>query len=492
MARPKFVDSFFAPFRGQRTSSTQPIGVGGTAVYAGRVDQRERNPELSGDRRWRTFTELIANVSIVAASLRHLVNLVGKASWSVVPPEDGGKEAEDIAKLIEKMLFKDMVTPFHRVVRRAALFKPYGFSVQEWTAVRREDGKIGFLDIEQRPVWTIDGWDTDESGTVHGMLQRSPMSAREIYIPRTRTFYLADDTFTDAPDGMGLLRHVAPTAKRLQALERLETFGFETDLKGVPIGRAPYAALRSAVKGGAMTQAEANLAVAGIEDLVENHVRDASNGPMGLLLDSLPYSSQDEANTPSSVYQFGIELLKGESNAHEAVAQAIQRMMREIARVLGTEGILLGETGAGSLAMAKDKSSLFALTVDSTLTDVGATANRDLINPLFLLNGWNEKLKPELRPEKIQHREVTDITAALRDMATAGGVLAPDDPAINAVRTILGLPEQIVVQEMLRPEIGPDGKPIPTKPGEDGEDEEDDGGAPKNPDDSSPANEEQE
>lgn len=487
MARPKFIDSIFAGLRGKGGSSYQPLGASGTAIYAGTVDQRERNPELSGDRRWRTFTELIANVSIVAASLRYLANLVGKSSWSVVPPKDGGKEAEEIAETIEKILFKDMLTPWPRVIRRASLFKPYGFSAQEWTATRREDGKIGFLDIEQRPVWTIEKWDTDLSGTVHGLVQRPPQSGSEIYLPRTRLLYLADDTFTDAPDGMGLLRHIAPTAKRLATLERLEIFGYETDLRGIPIGRAPYAALKAAVKNNVITAEDAKEAVAGIEETVQNCVRDAANGPMGLLLDSLVYASQDEANTPSTVYQYGIELLKGESNAHEVVAQAIQRMMREIARVLGTEGLLLGESGSGSLAMSKDKSTTFGMQADSTLGDVADMVNKDAINPLFMLNGWDPKLKPELRPEKIQHRDVMEITGALRDMSTAGALLDPEDPAINAVRTLLGLPEQIVVQEALRPKIGPDGKPIKPKPGEEG-DEGDGDGAPADPDKASPAN----
>ena len=57
------------------------------------------------------------------------------------------------------------------------------------------------------------------------------------------------------------------------------------------------------------------------------------------------------------------------------------------------------------------------------------------------LNGWDEELRPKLKPSKIQHRTVEEITAALRDLAAAGAVLAPDDPAINEIRRLLGLSE---------------------------------------------------
>lgn len=472
---PKFLDPLLARIRTARVSPTQTLGTGGTAVYGGKVDQNEKNPELAGDRRWTTYSQIVANVSIVAASLRHLVGLVSKAGWSVIPNEEGGAEAEDIAEQVDKILLRDMKTPWQRVVRRAALFKPYGFVVQEWTAVKRDDGAIGFLDVEHRPQWTIEGWDVDESGTVHGMVQRSPQTQGEIYLPRSKVWYLADDTFTDSPEGMGLLRHVAPAAKRLQALEGLEVFGFETDLRGIPIGRAPLAAIRQALKNKDLTDAEAAALVAPLDRLIQGHIRNPNAGPMGLLLDSLPYTSTDDASTPSGVRQFDLELLKGNPTTQEAVAVAIQRICREIARVFGTESILLGEH-SGSRALAEAKDDMLALLVDGTLLDIASSANADLLDPLFLLNGWDPKYKPELRPEKIQHRDVTEVTQALKDMATAGAVLAPDDPAINAVRALLGLPEQTVLNVM----IGPDGLPLPPGaeplPGEEGDDGEDDGG----------------
>jgi len=53
----------------------------------------------------------------------------------------------------------DMERPWHRVVRRAAMYRVYGYSWQEWIAKKRDDGVIGYLDIEPRTQSTITRWE---------------------------------------------------------------------------------------------------------------------------------------------------------------------------------------------------------------------------------------------------------------------------------------------------------------------------------------------
>lgn len=475
-ASPGFLDRMFASLRGRRSPPMEALGAGGTAVYGGYVVERDKNTRLVGAQRWVTFSELLTNISIVAASVRYYLGLIGKANWTVEAAKDSGAEGERIAELVDSIIH-EMQTPWHRVVRRAAMYRIHGFSIQEWTAIRREDGAIGFVDVEPRPQFTITQWDLDESGTVHGVIQQSPQSQSDIYLPRKKLVYVVDDSITDSPEGLGFMRHVAPVAQRLQLYEKLEAFGFETDLRGVPVGKAPYAFLRSLVESGSITQEQMNAALKPMEDMIKGHVKDPSNAPLGIVIDSLAYASQDESATPSGVPHWSLDLLQGSNNTQADVALAIQRLTRELARIMGTEGILLGESGSGSLAMARDKSESFALIVDGALVDVAWSLNKDLVEPLFLLNGWDPKLKPRLVPEKIQHRQVTEVTNALVDLAQAGGTLAPDDPAINVVRTLLGLPEQKVVDIDLDASLlGDDGG--------DGEGEDDGGGKPNGEEDS--------
>jgi hypothetical protein len=444
MAQPseQFVDRTFDNQRGKRVSPMSTIGHGGIAIYGGFLQNNDKNPELIGLRKYKTFSEILANVAIVAAGVRYRLGQVGKANWTFQPASEtndevASDEAIRIAELVEDILY-DMATPFPKVVRRASLHQFYGFSVQEWTAKKRDDGVIGFKDIEPRAQHTIERWDIDVSGTVHGVEQTSPQTLVPIYIPRAKILYVVDDTLNESPEGMGILRHLAPVTSRLQRFEQLEGFGLESDLRGIPVGRAPYRMLMDAQNKGLLTEAQRLDLVREIEEFVGNHIK---NPALGLVLDSQVYQSQDEGSTPSSVRQFDIELLKSESSSQGECAAAINRLCWEAAILLGIEGMLLGAKAEGSYALSKDKSSSFALRVDSALSDVAEAIRRDILGPLFALNGWDRALMPEPIPEKMQRASVQEITAALRDIATAGAPLDVEDQAIDVVRTLLGLPE---------------------------------------------------
>jgi len=416
------------------------VGVGGTAVYGGYIQTKEKNSDLVGQKRYTTYSNILANTSIAAAGTRFFLNLVAKAKWTFEPADDS-PDALEKAEMMDEIV-NDMTTSWRRVVRRAAMYRFYGFSLQEWTAKLRDDGVIGYLDIEPRPQNTIIKWDVDETGTVHGVVQQSPQDYREIYLPRKKLVYLVDDSLDDSPEGLGLFRHIVETAHQLKRFEQLEGFGFETDLRGIPVGRAPFAALEELVQDGTITTAQRLAIEAPIRDFVQNHTKTPE---LGLLLDSMVYESSDEAERPSNVRQFDMELLQGGTTSQEQVAKAIERKNREIARVLGVEHLMLGEGARGSAALSVDKSKNFALMVDGTLDEIVEQFETDVIDPIWELNGWDESTKPTPKVEAIQHRQITEITTALTDMATAGAVLDPEDPAINEVRGLLGLSEAIPV-----------------------------------------------
>lgn len=423
--------------RGKRVPPSRRAGVSGVPAPGGYLEDGEKRPELHGPRKFKTYSELIANVSIVAACVRLYLELVGKAGWIVEPAKDSGREGEKIAELVEAILY-DLERPWSRVVKRAAMYRPIGFSWQEWIAKRRPDGLVGFLDIEPRSQSTIERWDVDEEGIVHGVWQVSPHDFRESYLPRSKAVYIADDSISDSPEGLGILRHAAPDAMRLQAYERLEGIGFETDLRGIPVGRVPYSTLDAMVKDGKITKEQAEKWAAPIEGFVTDHKKAVDTG---LVIDSAVYRTIDESASPSGQRMFDVSLLSAGNTSQEAAAAAIARLVRSLARLFGCEGLLLGENGAGSLAMAKDKSSTLGLVVDGALVDIAEQFEHDLLPPLARMNGWNPELLPTLKTEKLQHRDVLDIVDSLERMARAGAPIMPDDEVINAVRRLLGLPE---------------------------------------------------
>lgn len=450
----------------RNVAPTKEIGTSGAFDTSGQLVTTETNPKLRGSQRYTTFSDLLANVAIVAAGTRAFLNLLSNSTWTVSPAETENEadatKAQEAADLVDDVL-NDMQRPWSRVVRRSAMYRFYGFSIQEWTAKRRPDGKIGLLDVAPRPQSTIERWALDEAGNVEGCTQVNPKTFREVFLPRSKIIHIVDDALSDSPEGLGLLRHLVDSNHRLQQYQMLEAFGFETDLKGIPVARIPYGKLRAMV-GNGITEAERKQIIKPLEDFVSNHIK---NTALGLALDSAPYRDNGESQAPSSTLEWDIKLLQGSPGTAAQVASAIERIIRDMAIVLGVQGLLLGGDGSGSLALGRVFSEQFAQMVDSALSEILEAYEADLVPVVCRLNGIPEELWPELATQLAQHFDIDQVTAAIRDLADSGAVLAPDDPVVNAVREMLGLPlvdlEQLAIDAALVPPAPP--PPDPTAPG---------------------------
>lgn len=426
--------------RPSKVQPTKTAGVGGFTAYGGVVDTGERNAKLADpNQRWTTYSDILTNVSIVAASVRYFLNLVAKSNWKVEPAALGDEEPTDdaiaAAEFLESVIY-DMDTSWSRVVRRSAMLKFHGFSIQEWTAKNRDDGQIGLQDIQSRPTHTITGWDLDANGAVLGVVQTNPKDFTQIYLPRAKIVYLVDDTLTDSPQGMGMLRHLVEPAERLKAYLRQEGFGYERDLSGIPIGRAPLAEIERLVAAKTITEKEGAAMKGIITDIVKMQVKQRDTG---IVLDSAIYKgASSDGETISSTYKWALDLLTGGGTAFGDMNEAINRLNREMARILGTEQMMLGET-AGSRSLSEDKSQSLFMQVEAILGDMAEGYERDVVGPIWALNGLDDDLRPTLKFEAVEFRDVQKIAAALRDMSVAGAMLQPDDPAIDDVRDLLGV-----------------------------------------------------
>lgn len=430
------VDPIIGMFR-RKVAPTDVGGVSGVQVYGGFVTSQEKDPDLVGsERRFRTFDEMLLNRSIIAAGVRYSQNLVSAAKWKVDPAGTKGK-AKQRAEFVEDVM-DDMATPWHRVVRKGSLYRYLGNSIHEWVAKKRDDGLVGFADLEHRPQFTVWQWDIDEQGILYGINQRSPLNGVLHYIPREKFVYLVDDSIASHPEGVGLLRHCVDAATRLHRFEQLEAFGFDTDLRGIPIARVPILEMKKLVTAGVMTAAQAKGIITQMTTFIENRVKTPS---LGLVIDSAVYTTKDGPQTPSPQKLFDFETVQNSSSSQKEVNTAIDRLNHEIARILGVEELMLGGGGArgGSQALAKNKSQQLAMIIDGTLREMRETFQRDLLEPLWALNGFDKEDMPELKTESVQLRDVEEITQALLNLAQAGQPLAPDDPVGDDVREILHL-----------------------------------------------------
>lgn len=459
-------------FRSALTAARVPAkpyteqGVAGFSASGGYVWAPETNPEVVGPNRWRTAADILTNVSIVAASLRYSLNLISRPAWRADPPSDK-QEAKDAAEFVEEVI-NGADTSWTRIIRRSAVYRYHGFNLQEWVAKKRDDGKIGIESVEPRPVHTITKWDLDENGGVLGVVQQSPQTGQEIYLPRAKLVYLVDDALTDRPEGLGWFRHLAEPSQRLKKYLKLETMGFERDMAGIPIGRAPLQRINDLVKEGRLTQKQADSMVTSLEKFVSMQSKEPTTG---LTLDSEPFRVKtDTGEQISSVMQWGMELLTGSSTSAAALGEALHRLMMDMALIMGTDSLLIGGRGQGSRALSEDKSKNLYLTSNATLGDMAEAYDRDIVTPLWTMNGMPDELRPKLRCEDVSFKDAEGIAKALADMAAAGAILHPNDPAVNDLRDLMGISPAPEVDEAtadlmlgakagLRPQSPDDGGP---------------------------------
>ena len=427
------------PTKPTKANASKEVGSAGYQITGGIINYNEKNPLIANhSQRHLASADILANISIIAASVRYYLNLLSNPNWSVRPVDDSSQAAE-AAEFVESVMH-DMNSSWTRVIRRNGMYKWHGFNIAEWTAKKREDGKIGFVNVEQRPQHTIERWAIDDNGVVLGVWQMNPNTQQEVFIDRWKLIYLVDDTLTDSPDGMGWFRHCVEPAQRLKEYLTLEKIGFERDLAGIPVGKAPITAINRAIKSGAISKQQGEAMLDGIKNFVKMEVKKQNTG---LILDSQTFENTTSDGTQAtSVNQWGMDLLTSNPGNMASLQEAINRIQVEIARIIGTENIFTGTDGSGSLALSQDKSTNLYLNVNSALVEMAEQFDKDFIGPLWRLNGFDEKLKPSFQPEEVAFKDAEAVSVVLRNMAQAGAVLAPDDPAINDLRMLLGVSEQ--------------------------------------------------
>lgn len=427
---------FFGPVGPKKVSPYETVGTIGTVIVGGFVQEKERNRRLTGQEKYKTFSDIVANVTIVAAGISIYLSFIGKAKWKIVAKDPDNAAAVEHAEFIERCI-NGMETPWSRVVRKLAMYRMYGFVITEWTAKKGKQGEIEILDVESRPCFTIDQWDVDENGNVQGVVQRSPLTSVPNYIPKSKMIYLVEDSLTDDPRGLGILRQIVKTADQLDDYERLEQIGFETDMRGIPVLTAPLETLKKLVKNNEITKEQFDEIKKELRSLIKNHIRSTDSG---VLLPSETYTAVgDSGNNVSSVAKYDFKLVSGDHYGHAEIGEAINRKQKEIARALGVEQLLLGESSTGSLALSRDKSKALADVINSVLLEIKQAVDKDLIQPISMLNGIPEEEYVEAQVEKVEQRDIEQISQVLADLASVGVTLFVEDEAVGEVFDLMGL-----------------------------------------------------
>lgn len=459
---------------------TKPAGADGVAATGGFLVSGERDARLTGRSKWVTYDNATLNVAIISAATNVWTQLAGSAKWTAQPNPRGGAKAHKAADIITQGLLEaQMSIPWKQVVRRQVMKKFRGFALHEMVIRRRSDGMVVCADLGDRPQWTIYRWDIPDEQTPWQGVEQMTQFGNTYYIPRERLLYSVENTLSATPDGVGLLRQMAEHVRVLELYQQWEGIGFQTDLRGIPVAKAPLQALRKLIDPtNTRSESEVRSGIqAATKFLTDFLMAHNKRSDQGIMLDSATFP--DVQGNPTGNLQWAFDLIKGASSAMPEINTAIGRITREIARVMQAEWLMLGgEDSGGAYSMHEDKTAMFALIVNSALEDVADDATRDCATRLVALNGLDpETCTPKLVPEPIATGAVKDACTALMTMFQAG--LDPRDPAINVLRSRLNLPPAPTIDEtqwVLHrganvDELGPGGRPTlpggggPSRPG---------------------------
>ena len=405
--------------------ATSTEGRIGNDIFNGLYYGRSQRPvpKLTGLSRFKTFDKIHRQLAVVAMSITWYLDLIGAAQWNLEAAE--GDEDERVKDLFQQILFEDSATSWEDINKYAAMSRFFGFALQEITARRQDDGSYTLQDIAPRPQNTIESWRIEEGVLVAA---NQSVNGRRVEIPIEKLIYIANRAIETGPEGQGLFDVIASDAIRLMDLIKTLDFGFERDLRGIPIGRVPAAEIEEQTSN--LTEDEKASVVQALVKPVVDAVKlwRRTDNETGLLLESETHSYEDKdgVQKPTAVRKYDIDLLRGDAQGLKEVQQEVTYLNQNIARALGTEARLLGSSSAGSYALSRDKTDQFSLAIEAQLRDNRREFQRKLI-PLFgRLNNIPEELYPILVVESPENYDPVNTNNTLNIISQSLGGLPPE------------------------------------------------------------------
>lgn len=419
----------------------QAAGGDGVLSYSGGyyAGSGESHVELRGSNKWKTYANAV-NQAVVATGIRYFGNLLAGTSWHAEPNEAGGRDAERGAEIVRMGLLEaPLRKPWPMVVRKAAMYRIFGFSLHATAFRRRPDGVIVYSKIAHRPQHTIEKWNRKtEFHDFESVTQRS-RSSKNVTIPLDECLYCDDDILGDAPDGVGLLRHVIDYVRRLGVYEGLEGVAYQSDMAGTPVGRAPLAEIAALAgsKDALKIQVFVDGKLQNLRDVIKKRIKTPEELAW-IILDSAPFQNKD--GTFTDIQKWALDIIKSTTNGIAEMDTTIKRVELQIARVLGIEFALMGSDG-GAYAQHADKTSMFGACVQTTLDELSHFATNQLARRLIARNGLDpETCTPKCVADPISTDDIEKATAAFANIYKAP--THPEDQARNVFRQRLRVPPE--------------------------------------------------
>ena len=384
---------------------SSPAGGGRRAVYPGQSEDillEEQNPNLKAYRRYQSFRAMSRGVFVCAAYENLIAGLAGKAQFAIDGDEDR----------IQMALYDGLRTNWADTKTNMAEALTRGFSLSEW-ATERVMGYYRLRAIRRIPQSSIQRFNIDEDGLVDYFIQYTRQMRQ---IRRWQCLYVTHGT---GVNGIGVFMNVADLALQYLNHQRLVMAARGANLRDIPDFAVPADDIRDKKP---------------IWKELNSAISDKKAG-IRVVLPSDVYKGDDA----SSGVKFAAASRQYDIMRHEPVpisdSDRLMQMAKEIAVGLNCEALLLGQDGAGSLALARVQAKMLMDTALSILERSAEEVER-MLATVWMFNGWPEP--PTVTVDHTEWLEPDDIADALTKVS---GITEPMYlPAIKDLMKRMGLP----------------------------------------------------
>src|SRR3990167_2944882 len=377
------------------------IGSTGLQQFSGFVNQ-DFLREWQGIRAYKNANEMRLNSPVIAALLNAIEQSVRSVDWQWT--SEAGEDDPRL-ELIQDSL-DGMSHSWNDHIIEALTFLPFGFSIFE-IVYRREGGRVLWRKFAIRGQDTVQKWDIQDDGGIAGFHQQTLNSYATVYIPIERMILYRARVERNNPEGRSILRPAYIPYYYAKNIAQIEAIGVERDLAGLPMIKLPS----GADPGGTDTTTA--------EELVRRIRNDEQAGLV------LPTGWEFELVTTGGTRLFDTDKI---------IARYEKRMlMSALAQFL-----ILGMDQIGSLALSKDQTDFFNMSVNTTADIIAETFTKFVIPRLLLLNGMDPN------GMKLEHSPAGDVDKDVLTKALAASTQHITWTVEDEVwlRHVLGLPEK--------------------------------------------------
>jgi hypothetical protein len=379
-------------------------GKTGLVEFSGQI-QDDFLRELRGKEAYKRYDEMRRNSPIVGALLLANEQAIRKVSWEFHCEED---EEDPRIELLEEAM-ANMSLSWNDHIIEALTMLPFGFSAFE-IVYERKDGKILWRKFSPRGQDTVYQWKFDDSQGIEGFTQMSPPTYATTFLPIEKLLIYKTRVERGNPEGRSILRTAWIPYYYAKHIQQIEAIGVERDLAGMPVIKLP--------SGADVSESDAS-DLGKAQKIVRNVRNDEQAGI------TLPFGWEFELASTGGSRQFDTDAI-------------IRRYEKNILLSTLAQFLMLGQDGAGSLALSKDQTDFFTMSVNAIADIIAETFTKYAIPRLLKLNGY------DATGIKLEHTPAgdADVVGMADILQKVGGMITWSGEDELWLRQLIGLPER--------------------------------------------------